>query len=103
MGMSHEFICSNEGRREKVFNLINEEREYQDNMPQHANKEQQRATSVAAWIIYMQKLLDKAGDKIYDMDERGALEYIRKCAAVGVACMEYNNTPHRTKPALEEC
>ncbi len=85
-------------RRKRVYQLIDGEREYQEDLPQHADKQKQQNTSIAAWILYMQKLLGEAGNKIYYMDEQGALEFIRKCTAVGVACMEYNDTPARVNP-----
>lgn len=84
--------------REKVYCLINGERDYQDAMPQHKDKEQQRNTPIASWILYMEKLIVNAKDEIYRMDEQGALEFIRKATAVGVACMEYNETPPRINP-----
>lgn len=81
--------------REDVYRLIDGERTYQEGMPQHQDKMQQANTPVAAWIIYMKKQLAEAEDRIYDLDERGALAPIRKCTAVGVACMEHNDTPAR--------
>jgi len=96
MGMTKEFFPEN--KREEVYRLIDGERKYQEDLPQHQNKKQQRNTSVAAWIIYMEKQLKEAKEKIYFMDEKAALEFIRKCVAVGVACMEYNETPPRINP-----
>ena len=51
--------------------------------------------SVAEWIIYMEQLLNQAKAGVYSLDKDGALEFIRKTTAVGVACMEYNETPSR--------
>jgi len=85
-------------KREKVYKLIDGEREYQEDMPQHTDKERQKNTSVAAWIIYMDKLIQEAKERIYFMDENGALEFVRKTTAVGVACMEYNSTLPRKNP-----
>ncbi len=82
-------------KREQVFDLINDERAYQEAMPQHQDKVQQSNTSIAAWIIYMEKQLVGAKEKIYNMDKQGALVFVRKCTAVGVACMEHNDTPGR--------
>ena len=77
--------------REDVFQLINGEREYQNrlmcNRPEAGAK-----TSVAAWLIYMEKHLADAKQAIYNLDENGALEHVRKVTGLGVACMEYNNT-----------
>jgi hypothetical protein len=79
-------------KRDDVYNLIDGERLYQDSMPEHQNRKQQINTSVAAWIIYMETQLARARIEIYNMNEQEALEFIRKCTAVGVACMEYNET-----------
>jgi len=100
MGMlhEHEFDSNELSKREKVYKLIDGEREYQEDMPQHANKEQQRNTPVAAWVIYIEKLIQEAKVCIYNMDENSALEFIRKATAVGVACMEYNPTLPRKNP-----
>lgn len=81
--------------REDVYKLIDGERAYQEAMPLHQDKMQQTNTPVAAWIIYMEKQLTGAKNSIYRMSEREALAFIRKCTAVGVACMEHNDTPAR--------
>lgn len=81
--------------REDVYKLIDGEREYQEALPHHQDKMQQANTSVASWIVYMEKQLVRAKDKIYEMNEHEALTFIRKCTAVGVACMEHNDTPAR--------
>ncbi len=82
-------------KREDVFRLIDGEREYQEAMSQHQDKMQQAHIPVAAWIIYMEKQLARARDQIYELDEQGALAFVRKCTAVGVVCMEHNDTPAR--------
>lgn len=81
--------------RTGVYKLIDGERDYQEAIPAHADKVQQSKTSVAAWIIYMRAQLVGAEQRIYFMDEPGALEFVRKCTAVGVACMEHNDTAPR--------
>jgi len=85
-------------KRQQVYELIDGERQYQEDMPLHQDKKQQAETPVASWIIYMENLLAMAKNKIYYLDEKSALEYIRKCTAVGVACMEHNETPPRKNP-----
>ena len=82
-------------KREDVYLLIDGERGYQESMSLHSDKMQQANTPVAAWIIYMEKQLARARDRIYELDDRDALAFIRKCTAVGVACMEHNDTPAR--------
>ena len=82
-------------RQETVFELLREERDYQEAMPQHADKEQQQDTPISSWILYMRMQLKEAEKKIYMFDFSTALEHIRKATAVGVACMEYNQTKSR--------
>ena len=81
--------------RREVYILIDGERTYQEGMDEHQDKMQQANTPVAAWIIYMEKQLAAAKDQIYYLNEHKALAHIRKCTAVGVACMEHNDTPAR--------
>lgn len=80
--------------REQVFTLIDGEREHQNALPHHSHQ-QDANTSVAAWIIYMEHMLAAAKDRIYFLDQPAALEYVRKIAALAVACMEHNETKPR--------
>ncbi len=80
--------------REQVFDLIDGERDYQDNKPEHSQG-QDAKTSVAAWVIYIRKHLALAEGAIYFLDEGAALAEIRKIAALCVACMENNETRSR--------
>lgn len=81
-------------KRSDVYDIIDTERNYQDNKPGHT-KERDESLSVAEWIIYMNNHLSKAMDAVYDMNEEAALEEIRKVTALGVACMEHNETKPR--------
>ena len=76
-------------KREEVLLVINGERNRQNAMAHHSDKMDQEA-SIATWIIYMEKMLEDAKTNIYVMDERQALNSIRKLTALGVACMEHN-------------
>jgi len=80
--------------REDVFDLVDNEREYQNSLSHHS-KEIDEATSVAAWLVYMEKLITEAKECVYQLDEESALEHVRKATAVGVACMEHNETKSR--------
>jgi hypothetical protein len=80
--------------RADVFKLVDGEREYQNSLPHH-NQEQDAATSVAAWLIYMETHLAKAKERIYFLDPAKALAEVRKVAALAVACMEHNDTASR--------
>lgn len=80
--------------REQVFALIDGERDYQNAKPIHSH-EQDVATPVASWLIYMETHLAKAKDRIYYLKPDEALEEVRKVAALAVACMEHNETKPR--------
>jgi hypothetical protein len=82
-------------KREEVFDLVDSEREYQNSLAHHS-KEIDESTSVAAWLMYMERLIADAKERVYQLDEEGALEHVRKATAVGVACMEHNDTKPRT-------
>jgi hypothetical protein len=80
--------------RTNVYVLIDEERAYQDGKAPRPKSDEE--TSVAEWLIYMSEQLDRAKHSVYTLDEKSALEYVRKLTALGVACMEYNDTPARS-------
>ena len=85
-------------KREDVYKLIDGERAYQ--LLRHENKNAEfphrdEDHSVADWIVYMEYHLENAKKWVYHLDMEGALCEIRKATALGVACMEYNETEPR--------
>jgi hypothetical protein len=83
-------------KREDVYKLIDGERDYQEKRWKdglRAVPDNQK--SVAEWIIYMETLLNDTKNKVYYLDKEGALEFIRKTTAVGVACLENNDCKPR--------
>lgn len=81
-------------KRELVYNAIDVERDYQDNLgPERTDN---RPHSVYAYLVmfdsYLRKAIDgwtnNAGDKV-------ALDNIRKLAAICVRCLEDHGAPHR--------
>jgi len=80
-------------QREKVYQLIDGERDYQDSKPPRPKTDAE--TSVAEWLIYIEYHLKGSKNAIYHLNEGLALEGIRKIAALAVACMENNETPPR--------
>lgn len=78
--------------RTDVYRLIDRERDYQESLPLHQDKVQQKETPIAAWLIYIEEQIREAKFAIYNLDGDTALEHIRKATAVGVACMEHNET-----------
>ncbi len=78
--------------RERVYALIDGEREYQ--CEKHGTAMDPKH-SVADWIIFMEAHLIGAKAEVYDLNKPAALAQIRKIAALAVACMEHNETEPR--------
>ena len=82
-------------KREDVYKLIDGEREYQNTRWEEGRPMIDAETPVAAWILYMETHLNLAKKEIYFLKKDVALEQIRKVTALGVACMENNDTKAR--------
>lgn len=78
--------------RKDVYKLIDEEREYQN---KRNSMEHDKAVPVEAWVLYMKYQIKKAEKALYCIDHKAALERVRKATALGVVCMEYNETQPR--------
>lgn len=103
--------------REDVYKLIDEEREYQQHWDLQRYTEYRALADgqgvsdltrgtllldsnkpIESWILWMEEYLQKARQAAAGtLDQKKALENIRKVAALAVACMEYNETPPREK------
>lgn len=83
--------------RENIFEIINEERNYQDDKWGDINV---HPHEVGAWILIMESLLSDARkawqSKSGDID---ALIEIRKVVATGIACMEQHGVLSRKEVA----
>jgi len=84
--------------RTDVYSLIDGEREYQlqrheivNAKPPHRDEDHH----VADWIVYIESQLNDAKKAVYNLDNETALTHIRKATALGIACMEYNETKPR--------
>lgn len=77
--------------RKHVYQMIDKEREYQ-NSKSKREIESDEHHSIADWIVYMDYQLNEAKKLIYQLDNSSALESVRKVTALGVACMEHNET-----------
>ena len=79
-------------RREDVYKLIDGEREHQNltNTEEH-----DLSHSVSDWVLYMKHQLQKAEEALYYINPQTALTRIRKVVALGVVCMECNETRPR--------
>ena len=82
--------------KEKVFELIDGERQYQDlKWGPEGRPESDENYSVAEWLVYIEKHLSFAKDAVYHLSRVNALCNVRKIAALAVACMEFNETLSR--------
>lgn len=81
--------------RAQVYGLINGERTYQDTKwakPAHCH-------SATEYLVYIRHHTNKGLDRVSVEDgEQGALEQLRKIAALAVAAMEEHGAPKRRKP-----
>jgi len=82
--------------RIEVYTLIDGERAYQERRSRIREfPYRDKDHSVADWLIYMEWHLEQAKSAIYGLNFPRALSEIRKITALGVACMEHNETPPR--------
>ncbi len=82
--------------RQEVYAAIDGERAYQDQLWQRDLGTTDEG--VPAFLIYMQKYLDKANDAFTGIKGDAsipALDMIRKVVALGVCAMEVNGAPKR--------
>lgn len=83
--------------REEVFEALAEERDYQDSDPHDFGytPEDDAELSTADWILFMERKLQEAKDRVYELDDEEARASVRKVAALGVACLEHRGVVRR--------
>ena len=86
--------------REEVYKIIDSERAYQSKWDrirkEKGLKRRDEYNLVECWLVWMREYLNTAfTEATKDVDKTKALEAIRKVTALGVACMEYHDTPPR--------
>jgi uncharacterized membrane protein len=86
--------------REEVFKVLDGEREYQNSKwsPYHLTDgiPADHTKSVGDFITYMDDYFRKAKEQYTtETGSRGALENLRKVAALAVACFERHGVPER--------
>lgn len=83
--------------RKEVYEMIDVEREYQDTIRRQNEKEVRNddEKSVAEFLLYIEYTLKKAKKAVYQLNNREAMEYVRKIAGLSVAAMEAFETPKR--------
>jgi len=84
--------------RHDVYKRIDGERKYQDiRWNTNLNEDQipDEDKSVAEWLNYIEYHLDKAKNENYHLNKEGALDELRKVAALAVRAMEIHGCPER--------
>lgn len=88
-------------KRKKVYKVVDGELDYQDLkwVPRRdANGTPDDQKPPAEWINYMEWHISKAKEKVYMLDDEGALEEIRKVTALGVRALMIHGCPEREIP-----
>lgn len=85
--------------REVVFDVISQERDYQDARWDENSTDTEGLHSVTEWLVFMQDYLNEAMHQVSRNGDpeasRLALHTIRKITAMGVACMEQRGALRR--------
>lgn len=82
-------------KREEVYDIINEERKYQDN--KWGGILHDESHSLSDWLTYIRKYLTDADNGLFINDEKKILSAIRKLTALGVVVMELHGVPKRSE------
>lgn len=78
-------------KREEVFSVIDDERNYQD------EEWPGNSRSVAHELVLLNRYVTQANEEWADNSgDAWALQVIRKIAAISVRCMENNGAPYRS-------
>jgi hypothetical protein len=77
--------------RERVYKLIDGERDYQDHLPRNDVKEQRPMEQLAL----IETICERARAAWYDHPGQLDMAFMRKIAGVAVRCMEDHGAPER--------
>lgn len=72
--------------RTEVYEIINDERDYQDQ--KWGGKSHDEKHSVSDWLIFIRKHLNDAENALYSSNACDAMNAIKKATALGIAAME---------------
>lgn len=82
-------------RREIAFQVLDDERKYQiEKWSRHYDDSQ---WSVADWIVFIERYVQEAKDRIGCPNGLNSLHSIRKIGALAVACMEHRGIRTRAE------
>lgn len=94
-------INSNKMERQKVYECLDTERQYQDlrwTPRREKNNTPDESKAPAEWLNYIEFHMNEAKREIYMLNEEAALGHIRKISALGVRCLEIHGCPERVIP-----
>jgi len=87
--------------KNEVYNRVDGELNYQDLkwvVRREENGTPDESKPPAEWINYIEWHLSKAKERVYFLDDEGALEEIRKVTALGVRALMIHGCPERVIP-----
>lgn len=79
--------------RSDVFDAINSERDYQENLPRNTEKVQVPLEH----LTIIKRIVRDMEDSWYDNPGKADMNFMRKIAAVAVRAMEQHGAPHRSQ------
>lgn len=89
--------------RKEVYEALDTERTYQDNIWNEDTTTTAGKHTIATWLVFMRSYMREAEDILSRTGEPIASEkashIMRKITAMGVACMEQNGAPKREPKA----
>ena len=80
-------------KRDEVYDILNEERDYQD--IKWGGSEHDTNHSISDFFLFMRKHMNDAENALYSSNAENAMDAIRKVTALGVALMESKGCPRR--------
>lgn len=84
--------------REVVNQVINEERDYQDQMWPHPEHDH----TLTEYLVYIRSYVERGLEAVsHSNGDEHLLDNIRKIAALAVAAMEYHGVSHRGYPFIK--
>jgi len=84
-------------KREQVYELIDNEREYQDTIRKNRENDIKNDSekSISDFLLYIEYILNIAKNHIYQLNDKKAMECVRKIASLSMEAMESFDTPKR--------
>lgn len=89
-------------RRQKVYDAIDSEREYQEQKWKNLNKIVNNPSWIILWMLHFLENAKRLASTSDELKNSDIMAEIRKVTALGVAAMEYNGAPFRDEAPKED-